>query len=805
LTRALYRLGQICNRHRVPVLVIWLVAVVFLGVLSRGFGLQTNNDLTLPGTDSQDAQDLLSNKFPSQANGINQIVFKAPSGHKLTESRYQQAVAQVTKAYTKDPQVRQAISPFSSSGSDQLNKAQTIGYISLNLKPGAGELTDKSANRLIDRDKPLEQAGLDVAADGYLGQTVSSPSTNTSVVVGLIAAVVILLFTFGTAVAMGVPITTAILGLVAGMSAITLLSHEIDVPTAAPAVATMIGLGVGIDYSLFIVSRHRAQLQEGMDVHESIARSVATAGGAVVFAGSTVTIALVSLMAAGIPLVTTLGYTSAIAVVVAVIGAITLLPAILSLLGVRINSLKLPGHQAKHDDRPHGWARWARFVVDHPTPSLLAGLALLLVLAIPVFSLTLGQEDNGSLPKDTQSRKSYDLLSEGFGAGTNGPILVAVDLKQPAQNNQKQLNQVKQQQAAQQAQEQASVQQLTQQLIAQGVPPDQAQQEATQQAQQEATQKNAPSQAQVKQQEEFLSSPASDPRLVNLRKDMQKTNGVQSVSLPLVNKQGTSAVYTVIATTAPSAEATTNLINRLRDDVIPKATKGQQMTAHVGGQTAGYIDLATQISDHLLRVIAIVLALSFVLLLLAFRSLVVPLKAVVMNVLSILAAFGIVTYVFQHHWSATLIGLDSTIPIVSYVPLMMFAILFGLSMDYEVFLMTHVRESWKETGDPHEAVVHGLASTARVITSAALIMVSVFSAFVINGDPVVKQFGLGMAAAVAVDATIIRCLMVPAFMSLIGRIGWWMPRWLDRYTPNLSIEGGEYFEERDRAAKQPAA
>ena len=801
MTALLYRLGQLCVRHRTPVVVLWLALVVALGIAARGFGQQTNNDLTLPGTDSQAAQDLLNDKFPSQANGVNQVVFKAPAGQKLTASRYKQVIEQVTKTYSKDAVVRQATGPFDSGGGDQLDKSKTIGYIALNLKPGAGNLTDETANRLVDQEEPLEKAGLEVAASGYLGQTVSSPSTNDSVVIGLAAAVVILLFTFGTAVAMGVPITTAILGLVAGMSVITLLSHQIDVPTAAPAVATMIGLGVGIDYALFIVSRHRAQLQQGMEMQESIARATATAGGAVVFAGSTVTIALVSLVAAGIPLVTTLGYTSAIVVLLAMSAAITLLPAILSLLGERLNKLKLPGHEAKHDDRPRGWARWAAFVSGHPIPSLIAGLAILLVLAIPVLSLTLGQQDDGALPKDTQSRQSYDLLSEGFGSGTNGPILVAVDLTKPAQNNQKQLQKLQ----SQQQKEQAQIKQLTQQLEAEGVPPDQAQQQATQQVDAQAEKQGAPSPSQAKQQEEFLSSPASDPRLVSLRKAIEKTDGIASVTLPLVNKQGTAAVYTVTATTAPSAEATTNMVNRLRDDVIPKQTKGQQMSANVGGSTSGYIDLATQISDHLLRVIAIVLALSFLLLMLAFRSLLVPLKAVVMNVLSILAAFGIVTYVFQHHWSATLIGLDGTIPIVSYVPLMMFAILFGLSMDYEVFLMTHVRESWRKDGDPHEAVVHGLASTARVITSAALIMVSVFSAFVINGDPTVKQFGLGMAAAVAVDATVVRCLLVPAVMSLLGRAGWWMPTWLDRHAPNLSIEGEEWFAERDRRERAPSA
>ncbi|MBA3490464.1 MAG: MMPL family transporter, partial [Rubrobacteraceae bacterium] len=303
--------------------------------------------------------------------------------------------------------------------------------------------------------------------------------------------------------------------------------------------------------------------------------------------------------------------------------------------------------------------------------------------------------------------------------------------------------------------------------------------------------------------EKFLESKASDPRLTDLRTDLQKTKGVDGVSLPLVNKKGDAAVYTVTATTAPSSRATEELVQTLRNEVIPKATRGKQMGADVGATTASYIDLASEISNKLPLVIGIVLVLSFLLLLLAFRSLLVPLKAVVMNVFSILAAFGVVTYAFDHTWTARLIGLEGPIPIVSFVPLMLFAILFGLSMDYEVFLMTHVREQWKETNDPHEAVVHGLASTARVITSAAMIMVSVFLAFVINGDPTVKQFGLGMAVAVAVDATVVRCVLVPAIMSLLGSVGWWMPNWLERATPKFSIEGNEWFaEHEDQASAQ---
>jgi RND superfamily putative drug exporter len=305
--------------------------------------------------------------------------------------------------------------------------------------------------------------------------------------------------------------------------------------------------------------------------------------------------------------------------------------------------------------------------------------------------------------------------------------------------------------------------------------------------------------AQAKQQEKFLESKASDPRLQTLRKDLQKTGDVKSVSEPLVNKDGSAAVFTLVSSSAPSSRATETLVNHLRDDVIPKDTKGNGMRADVGGTTAGYIDLAKQITGKLPLVIGIVLALSFVLLLLAFRSVAVPIKAVVLNLLSIGAAFGIVTFAFGHDWSAQLVGLDGTVPIVSFVPLMMFAILFGLSMDYEVFLMTHVRERWQATGDPHQAVIDGLAGTARVITSAALIMVSVFCAFLINGDPNIKQFGLGMAAAVAVDATVVRCLLVPAIMSLLGRAGWWLPAWLERHLPHLSIEGEEYFAEREAA------
>jgi uncharacterized membrane protein YdfJ with MMPL/SSD domain len=910
LTPLLYRLGQLCARHSIVVLAVWVVIALSVVIVAKTVGQETNDDLTLPGTDSQAATDLLSNKFPDQANGSVPIVLRAPEGHKLSEPKYKKPIQRVVKAYSKDPAITKATGPFSKQGASQLNKKRTIGYISLNLKDSPSELNVEEAQKIIDVARPLDKVGLNPAAGGYLGQKVSKPSTQLSVIVGLVAAVIILLYTFGTAIAMGIPILTAILGLSIGLGIVTFLGHAVEVPTSAPTLATMIGLGVGIDYSLFIVTRHRSQLAEGMEPRESVARATATSGGAVVFAAGTVIIALVSLAAAGIPIVTTLGYTAAIVVLVAATAAITLLPAILSLIGLGINRLRVPGMRIHHDARPHGWARWAAFIGSHPWPALVLGLIVLIVLALPVRYLHLGQTDNGAMPTTTQSRQSYDAISEGFGSGSNGPMLVAVSLSKPAHNDQADLDKLrnqeqkstqqeiskqqakaakeiqqqaeqsqqeakqkidaeanqKQQEAKQQIEAEANQQQekAEQQIQAkadqakQNVGPagqeaidraaqqeidkqnqaiqKQAQQEIDkqnqaidQQAQQEIkkqnqsiqkqadqkqAQENKSIEKQVKQQaakkekssgeddkEKFLESKASDPRLTDLRKDIKKTKGVDSVTYPLVNKKGDAAVYTVTATTAPSSRATEDLVNRLRSEVLPKATKGKNMEAHVGGTTASYIDLAREITQKLPLVIGIVLVLSFLLLLVAFRSLLVPLKAVTMNVFSILASFGVVSYAFDHAWTARLIGLEGPIPIVSFVPLMMFAILFGLSMDYEVFLMTHVREEYKGTGDPHEAVVHGLATTARVITSAAMIMVSVFLAFVINGDPTVKQFGLGMAVAVAVDATVVRCVLVPAIMALLGSAGWYFPKWLERVTPKFSIEGDEWFAEHETPAQ----
>jgi RND superfamily putative drug exporter len=796
----LYRLGGFCSRHHWAVIAAWVVAVVGLVFAGQAVGTRNSDNLTLPGTGSTDAQNLLTAKLPNQAYGTNPIVLEAHSG-KLTSGKNEKAVKDTVASLKKAPHVTHVVSPLDKAGADALSKNKKIGYISVTLNESPADLTQEEAQDVIDAADPARNAGLEVAAGGYLGQAVSKSDTEDSEAIGLTAAVVILLFAFGTVTAMMLPLITAVLGLAATLGLIKLLGHVAEVPSVAPTLATMIGLGVGIDYALFIVTRHKLQLRDGMDVRESIGRATATAGGAVLFAGGTVVIALVSLLASGIPLVGTLGYSAAVAVVVAVLAAVTLLPAALGALGWHINSLRVKlGRTHPDDHKPHGWARWARGVANRPWRSLAASIVFLAVLAAPVLNLELGSSDNGELPKDTTARQAYDLMEKGFGAGANGPMLVSVRLGSPAKPNQKQLNQIDQKQKQQKQQAQQQTQQQTQQLIDEGVPPDQAQTQASQQVQKQSQK----GQQQLAQQKKAAESPATDTRLTNLEDAIKKDPGIKSVSPAVVDKAGTAAVFTAIPTTAPAATATEDTVNRLRDDVIPKATKGEDVTANVGGQTAAYIDLAARIADKLPQMILIVVALSFVVLTLAFRSLLVPLKAALANLLSVAAAYGVVTFVFQEGHGAELIGLDGAVPIASYVPLLMFAILFGLSMDYEVFLMSQIQEHFKETGDPRKAVIDGLATTGRVITSAALIMVFVFSSFVLDGNAIVKQFGVGLAVAIAIDATVVRCLAVPAVMTLLGRSAWWLPGWLDRPLPRISVEGGDYFAERDAAAARSA-
>jgi putative drug exporter of the RND superfamily len=705
---------------------VWLVVTVALVAVSHQLGDNTNDNLSLPGTDSQRATDTLRKSFPDQANGTSPIVIHAHSGQ-LTDSKYANAVNEAAADVAKAPNVASVVNPLTSQGASALSKDKATGYLSVTLSKSPGSLSVGDAQTIIDAAaKPAQAAGLEVETGGQLGQKVSKPSTESSELVGIIAAMVILTFTFGTISAMLLPIVTAIFALGSTLSIIRMLGHVVTVPTVAPTLATMIGLGVGIDYALFIVTRHFRGLRQGLPMEESIARATATSGGAVFFAGCTVTIALVSLAVAGIPLVTTMGLMAAIAVVVAVVGALTLLPAVLAILGPRINSLRVRDVHPEAHTKDGLWAKWAGEIAKQPLVSGLAALAILIPLTIPLLSLTLGQQDVAALSTSTTARRAYDLISDNFGPGVNGPLLIAVSLGSPAQNG------------------------------------------------------------------------ANDSRLQKLQKDVSSTKGVATITPVQLDKAGTTAYFNAISTHGPAEGETTTLVDTLRSSVIPSADQGTNMHAYVGGTTAGYDDLASRISSKLPLQILVVIALSFVLLILAFRTLVVPAQAAVMNLLSIGASYGVLTAVFQYGWLSGLIGLSGPVPIVSYVPLFMFAILFGLSMDYEVFLVSQIEEHVHAGEDNRSSVVSGLVTSARVITAAALIMVFVFGSFVLNGDPTIKQFGVGLAVAVALDATVVRCLLVPALMVLMGKVNWYIPRWLDRVVPHVSIEGAEFFDQRDR-------
>lgn len=716
MSALLHRVGWFCTRHRGLVLLTWLLVAVAAIAGAAILGQRTSVDISLPNTGSQSATDLLTAKFPSQAQGASPIVVRSTDG-KLTDAKNARAIADATAALKKNDLVASVVSPTTAAGAAQLSKTGEIGYLSVTLDRNLGQVTKAEAVDLDDAaTRPLTDAGLQTATGGALGQVVDAETSDTSAGIGLLAAVVILLLTFGSAVAMGVPIVTAIFGLATAISLITILGHLVGVPDTGPILATMIGLGVGIDYALFIVTRHREGLAKGMEPDASIAQAIATSGAAVVFAGFTVIIALCSLAVARIPIVTAMGVTSAIAVLVAMVAAVTLLPAVLAMLGARVNALRLPWRRADEDpDGSPRWAAFARAVCNRPWVALALSLAILLPLAAPVVGLKLGQPDTDALPKDDTERIAYDLLATGFGPGFNGPLVVAVEL------------------------------------------------------------------------------PRNSDALTRLEAGLKATDGVALATPAQQNRAGDAALFTVFPTSGPADEATEQLVSRLRDETVPRALAGTGATAFVGGVTAGYVDLADRIADSLPYLIALVIVLSFLLLLVAFRSIVLPIKAAAMNLLSVGAAYGVLTIVFQHGTGAGLIGLEGAVPVVSFVPLMMFAILFGLSMDYEVFLLSRIREHHDAGEDTHDAVVSGLASSARVITAAASIMVVVFGSFVLQSDPTVKQFGLGMAVAVFLDATVVRCLLVPSLMVLMRDANWWLPGWLDRLLPPLGLDetGGD--------------
>jgi uncharacterized membrane protein YdfJ with MMPL/SSD domain len=945
----LYRLGRLSARHRFVVLLVWIALAIMAIGLVKGFGGKTNNSLDLPGTDSQAAFDLLTDKFPPQQNGTNPFVFHVDQGV-LTDPEPKAAITATYKAIKQTREVDSVTNPVTSKAAKAglLSDDGRTAFMPVLLNVDSGFITEQLAEKVLEATAPARKAGIEVAVGGSIGGVLSTPETKESEIIGNIAAMVILALVFGSLVAMGTPIVTAIIALSIGLSLIGMLGHAIAIPSVAPTLATMIGLGVGIDYALFLVTKHLEQLQEGVEVKESIARAVASSGSAIVFAGGTVVIALVSLAVAGIPLVSSLGYASAVSVLFAVLASISLLPAILSLLGGSVRRLHIPAFLTPKPRSPgeRRWDAWARGVSRHPWIAVVISLAILIPLIVPLFQLTLGQEDIGVSPKDTTERRAYDLLTAGFGVGYNGPLLIASTLDPVAEPSagytkkydkatalqkklekekrrlQAQADALKAEQASlerQQAQlerrgaalrarkaelerqeaslraQEARLRTQAQRLVRQAAPivahlafilarerfvqrqidmttnPDrlrrlrarlarleqreantrsrlaplkaraeslfaqaesllsraeqldaqattlQAQADALQaqaaQLQREGNQLKAEADELKQQQAEAQAQKqvalrlkkeltamltkaggdprGTDPRIVALQDAISETSGVVGMFPPQINDDGDAATLSAIPERAPSSEATAELVAEMRDNVLPSTNRESGVTSYVGGSTASNVDLAAKISQRLPIVIFTVLALSFLLLMVAFRSLLVPVQAAVTNLLSVAAALGVLTAVFQWGWGLSLIGLDAprgTVPIASYVPLMMFAVLFGLSMDYEVFLVSRIQQHHAEGEEPTQAVVSGVGSGAHVVTAAALIMFFVFASFVLNGDPTVKQFGVGLAVAVALAGTLV-VLLAPALLTLFGKGVFWVPRFLDRVLPHLDIEG----------------
>jgi uncharacterized membrane protein YdfJ with MMPL/SSD domain len=988
MSTLLYRLGSFCSRRRWVVLLVWACLVGVVGVGWVTLGARTSNDIRLPGTETQAATDFLAEEFSPQQNGQSNVVFHTPAGT-VFDTAARRAIKESVRRMKAVPDVTSVTSPYT-RGARQLliSEDETTAVAQVLMGIDAGAVTKDVANEVLEAAAPARDAGIQVEAGGVLGVRLAEEHSRRSEAIGLAVGIVILAVTFGALVAAGMPILTAMVALLVGLGLIGLLGHVTDIPVVAPTLATMLGLGVGIDYALFIVFRYRDELHAGADVHTAVATAMATSGTAVVFAGVTVIIALLSLLVARVPLLGTMGTTSALAVFVSMITAITFLPAVLSLVGRRIDALRLPWR--RHSEAPvHGenvWARWAGAVIRHPWISLVASLAVLLPLAAPTLTLILGQEDIGSWPPSTSLRRANDLVAEGLGPGANGRLLVATRFSPPAEASEeytrmnhraeglardlekgaKQLerqgkalerrrNALEDEQAALERQaaalsaekaaleaqaaplvarkddllgkkerllaEKARLEERGDALAAQGAALEKqgaalaAQGQKVQQqivvvqtqigqttdpaelqrlqeqlasllaeaqalqtqvdgVQREAAdlekqvraleKEAAPLEAQgrrlemegaaLQQESAALTARgqalqaqgdrladegaalkkrgaalqedaaalkrekrrlerrtdrardlekeltrmltdaggeplATDPRLVRLQQALEGSEGVASVSPPSVNDAGTAAVFGLTATTRPADPLTSDLVARLRADVVPEAVHGQGITVYVGGVTAAYDDLAAIISSRLPLVIGVVLGLSFIVLLVAFRSVLVPLKAILCNLLAVGAAFGILTAFFQWGWGLELVGLESaygTVPIASYVPLIMFAVLFGMSTDYEVFLISQIFHAHAEGMGTHAAVRLGVGSSARVITAAAVIMVTVFASFLLVKDPVLKEFSIGLSVAILLDATIVRLVIVPATMVLLGEWNWWLPRWL-QWLPRVDL------------------
>ena len=741
MTRTLYALGRWCAEHSVLVLVLWLALLGGVRLADRALPPPALDPFVLAGTDSASAQTLLNRAFPGAASEPVPLVIADEAD--LGSGAGAATLAAVTSAVAALADVNDVRGP--DDDPELLADDGRAAILQLTMAEQAAGDLDAGNELLAEARRAAEQASATarVALGGYLGSQISRTDTRTSEALGLFLAVLVLLYTLRRGWPVAIPLATALVAVGIGLAVIGLLGRLVYIPDEAPTLGTMLGLGVGIDYALFLVMRHRNLLRRGFAVPDAVGRTAGTAGAGMVFAGATLLAAVSGLALTGISFLAWLGYTAAIVVALALMAALTLVPALMGLMGLRVlpraeqrnvASGDLGSEPTDADLDRGGWARLANVVTGHPWPFAISATALLLALATPMLSMEFQQVDSSALPDETTAHQAGDIMRESFGPGYSGPLAIVAQLHRAAE-----------------------------------LPTDSDQADADSDA--------------------AADPRAQDPRLAAITDELEATEELTEVSSPVVSPDGGVVIWRAVPATGPSDKSTEALVTRMRTQILPAVTEDADMTAYVGGVTAARTDLSLRIADRLLPFILGVATLSFLLLMVAYRSLVIPAKAAAMNLLSISAAYGVVVAVFQWGWGAQLIGLDGPVPIESYVPMMMFAILFGLSMDYEVFLLTAFNEHYQRTGSIVTAVRRGLADTGQLITAAALIMVAVFTSFVIPDNSVVKMFGVGLATAVLVDATIVRCILVPSLMVLAAKWTWWLPGWLDRALPQLHVEG----------------